>query len=244
MVVDCRPLLKAVSDTQLLNALANQTGYWPIFSFLNSVNHLIDLASVGLIGQKGIQSRPSSLIRSNALAAGFSSSVSDQLHDILNVTTEALKNVSSSHRNHIRKQMQEEEKQQSRDVENARRRSSIRKGTWHDGRLDCVAGNGVMSELGIGDELFGDGDEVEVISEVKEDQRQKQRSAEDVEAVESLPIVIVRNYESKGGASKDELMEVLAQWGANLAESQVRNNPNVLNTRLTCSTDCTRHCYK
>ncbi|KAF9036944.1 hypothetical protein BDZ89DRAFT_946218 [Hymenopellis radicata] len=205
LVVDCRPLLKAISDTQLLKALANQTGYWPLFSFLNSVNHLIDLASVGLIGQK----------------AGFSSSVSDQLHDILTVTTEALKNVSSSHRNHIRKQMKEEEKQQSRNLESARRESSIRKGTWHDGRLDCVAGNGVMSELGIGDELFGDGEEVEVISEVKEDERQKQRSAEDVEAVESLPIVIVRNYESKGGASKDELMAVIAQWAANLAESQI-----------------------
>lgn len=37
----------------MVKSLAEQTGYWPIFSFLNSVNNLIDLASVGLIGQKG-----------------------------------------------------------------------------------------------------------------------------------------------------------------------------------------------
>ena len=29
------------------------TGYYPVFSFLSSLNGLIDLASVGLIGQKG-----------------------------------------------------------------------------------------------------------------------------------------------------------------------------------------------
>lgn len=52
LVVDCRELLKATTDSQIVGALAAQTGYWPVFSFLNSMNSLIDLASVGLIGQK------------------------------------------------------------------------------------------------------------------------------------------------------------------------------------------------
>ena len=52
--------------------------------------------------------------------------------------------------------------------------------------------------------------------------RQKKQSSEDVEAVESIPVVIIKNFESKGGGSrKEELLNVLAQWAANLAENQV-----------------------
>jgi predicted AAA+ superfamily ATPase len=52
LVIDCRELLKATSDSQIVGELAKQTGYWPIFNFLNSMSSLVDLASVGLIGQK------------------------------------------------------------------------------------------------------------------------------------------------------------------------------------------------
>lgn len=52
LVIDCAQLQKASSDSQLVTILAKQCGYWPVFSFLNSLNHLIDLASVGMIGQK------------------------------------------------------------------------------------------------------------------------------------------------------------------------------------------------
>lgn len=51
--IDVGKLATATSDVALVTALARQTGYWPVFSFLNSMNNLIDLASVGLIGQKG-----------------------------------------------------------------------------------------------------------------------------------------------------------------------------------------------
>jgi ABC-type ATPase involved in cell division len=54
LTIDCRALQNATSDSKLITALAKQTGYWPVFSFLNSFNQLIDLASVGLIGQKGV----------------------------------------------------------------------------------------------------------------------------------------------------------------------------------------------
>lgn len=52
LVIDCRRLLKAATDTQIVGDLAMQTGYWPVFTFVNSLSSLIDLASVGLIGQK------------------------------------------------------------------------------------------------------------------------------------------------------------------------------------------------
>lgn len=53
LTIDCRELMKVNSDSQVVTELARQTGYWPHFSFLNSMNTLVDLASVGLIGQKG-----------------------------------------------------------------------------------------------------------------------------------------------------------------------------------------------
>jgi len=52
LVIDVRQLNNAASDTALVASLAGQTGYWPVFTFLNSMNTLVDLASVGLIGQK------------------------------------------------------------------------------------------------------------------------------------------------------------------------------------------------
>lgn len=53
LVIDCAELYKASSESAMLLSLARQTGYWPIFPFVNSLNNLIDVASMGLIGQKG-----------------------------------------------------------------------------------------------------------------------------------------------------------------------------------------------
>ena len=53
MIIDVGALSKSGSEMALVSGLAAQTGYWPVFSFLNSINSTIDLASVGLIGQKG-----------------------------------------------------------------------------------------------------------------------------------------------------------------------------------------------
>lgn len=61
-------------DAALVPALANQVGYFPVFSWISSLNNLIDLAAVGLIGSK----------------AGFSTPTDAQLKQVLNVTTAAL----------------------------------------------------------------------------------------------------------------------------------------------------------
>jgi RNA12 protein len=53
MLIDCAEIYAGGSDAAMVASLAEQTGYWPVFTFLNSINNLIDLASVGLIGQKG-----------------------------------------------------------------------------------------------------------------------------------------------------------------------------------------------
>ncbi len=73
--IDCDAIAKAgKSDAALVNALATETGYWPVMSWLNSLNNLIDLAAVGLIGSK----------------AGFAAPVDAQLKQVLSVVGTAL----------------------------------------------------------------------------------------------------------------------------------------------------------
>lgn len=140
----------------------------------------------------------------------------------------ALQGVISSHHSAIRRQIRDFECETTRQVDELRKKFELRMGTWHDGRLDCVAGNGIMSELGIGDELFGERDvagslPVNVRSSDKEKQGvtfAKERMTADV-AVASLPIVVIKNYSTKIGSSREELLGVLAQWAATLAENQV-----------------------
>ncbi|KDQ60596.1 hypothetical protein JAAARDRAFT_67035 [Jaapia argillacea MUCL 33604] len=214
LVIDCTPLIKASSDAAAVSALADQTGYWPVFTFTNSINTMIDMASVGLIGQK----------------AGLSTSLTDQVKQILEVVGSALKRVTTSHRDAFERRLKELRMEEDRKAQEARRRERIMNGTWHDPRLDCVAGNGVMSELGVGDENL-DADTSEDLSRMvilpgdqlvekeKGGSDRRQRSAEEVEALNSLPVVIIKNFASKGG--RDDLLGVLAQWAATLAENQV-----------------------
>lgn len=179
------------------------------------------------------------------LLAGLSSSLTDQLHQILEVVGTALKGVSASHRADIQRRLQEREREEAREREDEWRRERIKEGIWHDGRLDCVAGNGVMSELGIGDEMFGEDDvdvtkgeagmtgverenerakklekEKELEEKATAESAKKQRAL-DVEAVGSLPVVVIRNYAVQSGSAREELLSVLAQWAATLAENQV-----------------------
>ncbi len=83
LVIDCDAIAKtAKNDSLLITSLANETGYAPVFSWLSSINSMIDLAAVGLIGSK----------------AGFATPTDAQLKQILGVVTNAL--------NHINEQTQ------------------------------------------------------------------------------------------------------------------------------------------
>lgn len=216
LVIDCKQLQGASSDSQLIATLAKQTGYRPMFTFLNSANSLIDLASVGIIGQK----------------TGFSSSLEEQLQQVLSVVTSAITSVAATHMDSVKHEIVKEDQKRARKADAEVTKDRIRRGIWHDGRLDCVAGNGVMSELGIGDELFGDVDAIEFKSTSattggghashekpgKATEKEYQQSAADAQAVKALPVVIVRNYELKGN---DVVLKALAQWAASLAENKI-----------------------
>ncbi|KAF7974077.1 hypothetical protein HWV62_13499 [Athelia sp. TMB] len=227
LFIDCAELHKATSDTNLLSGLATQTGYWPVFTFLNSMNTMIDLASVGLIGQK----------------AGLSSSITDQLKQVLEVVGAGLAGVSSSHRKSIQRKIKEQIHEEQKQAEEAVIRERIARGVYHDGRLDCIAGNGVMSELGFGDEMLTEDDmdwtpeeaakaadlqipenieaKEAARKEAQEERERKRRSAQDAQDVAALPVVVIKNFAMKGGASREELLSVLATWCATLTENQI-----------------------
>lgn len=49
--------------------------------------------------------------------------------------------------------------------------------------------------------------------------RKKENEANDIQAVEALPIVVIRNFAGK--TAREDLLNGLAQWAAKLAENQV-----------------------
>ncbi|WWC89726.1 uncharacterized protein L201_004651 [Kwoniella dendrophila CBS 6074] len=236
LVIDCAEIAKAKNDKGLLDALADQTGYYPVFSFMSSISGLIDLAAVGLIGQK----------------AGFSTPVDQQLRQMLEIVGGALKDVST----HAQQEHQHETQQLKDDasvaIERERQRRLIARGGWHDGRLDCIAGNGVMSELGVGDEPYLEGDLDVAPPPLMDDTAPikgeavpptsaslpipKAASPEEIaakaaqaaanadldaesEEIKSLPIVVLKNFAQK--TAKGDLWTVLSEWGASLVENKV-----------------------
>ncbi|KZT03537.1 uncharacterized protein LAESUDRAFT_761884 [Laetiporus sulphureus 93-53] len=220
LIIDVAELSKKTSDTALVAGLAQQTGYWPVFSVFNSLSNVIDLASVGLIGQK----------------AGFSSSLTDQLKQILEVTGIGLARVNATHRKQRDRTAKNAYLKELKKEQEERRSERIREGLWHDPRLDCIAGNGVMSELGVGDERFGENDvdarrvsvstgssdEKDAGEKHEDETKRRSRTVEDVQAVESMPVVIIKNFESKGGGqNREETLDVLARWAASLVQNQV-----------------------
>jgi hypothetical protein len=88
------------------------------------------------------------------MIAGLSTSLPDEITKILNIATSALSRVSASHRAQVVRRLKNEQAAK----QEKERRERMGRGTWRDGRLDALAGNGVMSELGGGDERMWESD--------------------------------------------------------------------------------------
>lgn len=142
-------------------------------------------------------------------------------------------------RNATRQEFKAQREAEALKVEEARRVERVRQGTWHDGRLDCVSGNGIMSELGVGDESFSmeDSDigangedfamqELKKEVQVQDELIRKERSAEEVEATAALPVVVIKNYGARGSVYREELQKALSQWAATLVENRVGGHIN------------------
>ncbi|CAK7897700.1 mitochondrial escape protein 2 [[Candida] anglica] len=77
LYIDCDSLVKARSDNALLQNAAHQLGYFPLFTWTNSISQFIDLGVQGITGQK----------------SGLSESKETQMKNMLSLTTQALRTV-------------------------------------------------------------------------------------------------------------------------------------------------------
>jgi len=146
------------------------------------------------------------------------------------------------------KQVEDEAKRQESLQQQRERLNQIKRGEWHDGRLDVVAGNGIMSELGIGDEKFGpddaDGnaDGTEVLDGVADDHEAK--STGGLDTMGSLPVVVIRGFEDRVGG-KSDLLDVVAQWATSLVDNKVSkshalHSPELVTLPLHLDRTCDR----
>ena len=77
ITIDCKPIQEARGDAATINAAAQEVGYRPVFSWINSISGLIDLAVQGTTGVK----------------TDFSETLDSQLAQIWNNTATALKGI-------------------------------------------------------------------------------------------------------------------------------------------------------
>ena len=52
LLIDCKPIQEARGDSATICAAAAEVGYRPVFSWMNNISSLIDLAAQGTIGTK------------------------------------------------------------------------------------------------------------------------------------------------------------------------------------------------
>ncbi|PWW80449.1 hypothetical protein C7212DRAFT_276356 [Tuber magnatum] len=77
LIIDCEPIEEAHGDSAIIAAAAAQVGYRPVFSWLNTISSLLDLAAQGTIGS----------------SAGFGQTLETQFNKILQNTGTALRAV-------------------------------------------------------------------------------------------------------------------------------------------------------
>lgn len=223
------PRSESPTDGAQPQELASTVGYWPQFVLASSISNMIDLASMGLIGQK----------------AGFTASLDQQLKSILEVTATALSSVAAATRARSAAALAATTSQKEVVARREAVATQLRTEGVRDGRLDAVAGNGVVAELGGGIEGPAAGVErdvgpdvkVEIVGPtssmvVKEAARvtaiaESAASSEDSAAtagtaVERLPVVVIKGFAAKGEAKQEVLWDVLSEWAAVLVENQVR----------------------
>ncbi|KAH7341824.1 RNA12 protein-domain-containing protein [Rhizoctonia solani] len=191
MTIDCAKIMNAPSDSGIVRELAKQTGYWPYFSFLTSLNNMIDLASVGLIGQK----------------AGFSTTTETQLRDILNIAATALSRVREAHERNASRDTERAHIISRRKARNSARTVGVAVGTESD-----------ESTISITEEKTTRLPPLPNFPEQAPAPVGSRNGLE--EALDNLPIVLITNYQPLG-AKRDELLNVLAEWAAKLVEDKV-----------------------
>ncbi|KDN40247.1 hypothetical protein K437DRAFT_258710 [Tilletiaria anomala UBC 951] len=261
--IDCDTIAKAgKADAALVNALAGETGYWPVFSWLNSLNNLIDLAAVGLIGSK----------------AGFAAPIDAQLRQVLGVVTSALVSVNAREAKKAEKRAKKAGKRGQEENEKAFSKPSAaaaaaiaatqaskqdEKGaaelsTGENG--SDKKGSGLTDTLGQGvsklkSAILGEGEEAKATKEAEaqaalEGEKQARVSRDEWEmekglasevspsAARRIPVVVIKSFHHKG-VKNPVLWQTLAEWSAELVTNGiahvvfVSDNPVAMGKELT-----------
>ncbi|KAI5966797.1 YME2 [Candida pseudojiufengensis] len=77
LVLECDELSKARSENSLISSTASQLGYFPVFTWTNSISQFVDLGVQGLTGQK----------------SGLSESKETQLKNMFSLATQAIRHI-------------------------------------------------------------------------------------------------------------------------------------------------------
>ncbi|KAK6458941.1 mitochondrial inner membrane protein [Scheffersomyces xylosifermentans] len=80
LYLDCDILSKSRSDNNLIDNTAQQLGYFPVFTWTNTVSQFVDLGVQGLTGQK----------------SGLSESKETQLKNMFSLTTQAIRDIATA----------------------------------------------------------------------------------------------------------------------------------------------------
>ncbi|KAF6067021.1 RNA12 family protein [Candida albicans] len=83
LVLECDQLGKARSDNNLINTTASQLGYFPVFTWTNTVSRFVDLGVQGLTGQK----------------SGLSESKETQIKNMFSLATQAIRKITTNEYN-------------------------------------------------------------------------------------------------------------------------------------------------
>ena len=164
---------------------------------------------------------------------------------MLEIVGGALKDVSANTRHRHQERQEYEKNQVDMRAERDHRREMIMRGGWHDGRLDCIAGNGVMSELGLGDEPTCEGDLTQLPPPLLDGNAPIRGEAvpptatslaqavetpgsaltpkgeldAESEVIKTIPIVVLKNFAQK--SARGDAWAVLSEWGASLVENRI-----------------------
>ncbi len=184
------------------------------------------------------------------LTAGLSSSLPDQVKQILEVVGTALRSVSSSRRKQLLRSHERADRIKEKERITKQVQERIRRDVWHDPRMGAAVGGGVIAELGVGDEPFEKRDEElvtyshEIEAPTPTPSKREGSKTPDVQEVSILPVVVLKNY-STGG--KEEVMGVFAKWAAALVEGKVRLEvicARVQESNELTPADCSCHSHR
>lgn len=156
--INCTPLIKARSDNLFLKATASQIGYFPMFTWTNSITQFVDLGLQGLTGQK----------------SGFNESKETQFKNMLLLAQVAIRKVALADFPSYKCDL---ERQQQKKIEQS-------------------------------------GDTDAKIPEIREEEYLQMHP-------EAKPVIVISNYASKADSANDFAYRALADWGAQLIQSNI-----------------------